>query len=67
MEGNYHWVYQQQVLCRFFSWKSARLSAGGHNAWSILALNQKDHRKVDLHGGFHGTQRVRVRKHAGEE
>lgn len=65
-QGNYCWSYQKQVLCRFFSWKSARRSAGGHNAWSILALNQKDHRKVDCMVAFTGLGGLRVR-HAVEE
>lgn len=60
-QGNYCWSYQKQVLCRFFSWKSARCSAGGHNAWSILALNQKDHRKVDCMVAFTGLGGLRVR------
>lgn len=65
-QGNYCWSYQKQVLCRFFSWNSARRSAGGHNAWSILALNQKDHRKVDCMVAFTGLGGLRVR-HVGEE
>lgn len=44
----------------------ARHSAGGHNAWSILALNQKDHRKVDCVVAFTGLGGPRV-KHAEEE
>lgn len=65
-EGNYRWFYQKQVLCRFFSWKSARHSAGGHDAWSVLALPQKDHREVDCVVAFTGLRGLRMR-HTGEE
>lgn len=37
-----------------------------YNAWSILALNQKDHREVDCMVAFMGLGGLRVR-HAGEE
>lgn len=50
-----------EVPCRFSSWAAARFSGAGYKAWRALALNQKDHRKVDCMVAFTGLRGLRVR------